>query len=93
MQNNYETIVIIDSSIAETAIKSVIEKITDLISANGKIESTNEWGKRRLAYPMKKKNEGYYVLINFTREPSFIDELERIYNITDEIIKHITIKK
>ena len=57
------------------------------------IKSTEEWGKKKLAYPIKKQNEGYYVLINFSSNPDFIDELERVYNITDEIIKHIVVKK
>ena len=91
--NNYETIIIINSNLDETAIKSSIEKVTKLIGEHGKVESTDEWGKRRLAYPIKKQNEGYYVLINFSSDPSFIDELERVYNITDEILKHIVVKK
>lgn len=91
--NNYETIIIINSNLDEAATKSTIEKITSLIGEHGKVESTEEWGKRRLAYPINKQAEGYYTLINFSSDPSFIDELERIYNITDEIIKHIVVKK
>ena len=64
-----------------------------ILHKNGKVESTEEWGKKKLAYPIKKQNEGYYVLINFSSNPDFIDELERVYNITDEIIKHIVVKK
>ena len=93
MQNKYETIVIINSSIEEAQIKDTITKITDLISGHGKLESTEEWGKRKLAYPIQKQSEGYYVLINFSSNPDFIDELERVYNITDEVIKHIIVKK
>ena len=91
--NNYETIMIINSNLEEAVIKSTIEKVNDLIAKNGKVESTEEWGKKRLAYPIKKQNEGYYVLINFSSNPDFIDELERVYGITDEIIKHIVVKK
>lgn len=90
---NYETIIIIDSSIEEASIKSATQKITDLISANGKVESVEEWGNKKLAYPVKKHSEGYYVLVNFSSNPEFIDELERVYNITDEVLKHIVIKK
>lgn len=93
MQNNYETIMIINSTIEEAAIKSTIEKIKDLISANGAVESVEEWGNKKLAYPVKKHSEGYYVLVNFSSNPEFIDELERVYNITDEVLKHIVIKK
>ncbi len=93
MQNNYETIIIINSNLDEAATKATVEKFTSLISENGAVESVEEWGKKRLAYPVKKQSEGYYTLINFSSNPEFIDELERVYNITDEIIKHIVIKK
>ncbi|MBQ8299435.1 MAG: 30S ribosomal protein S6 [Clostridia bacterium] len=93
MQNNYETIMIINSNLEEATINATIEKISALINANGKVESTEEWGKKKLAYPIKKQAEGYYVLVNFTSNPEFIDELDRIYNITDEVIKHIVVKK
>lgn len=93
MQNNYETIMIINSNLEEATIKATIEKFESLINANGKVESTEEWGKKKLAYPIKKQAEGYYVLVNFTSNPEFIDELDRIYNITDEVIKHIVVKK
>ena len=93
MQNNYETIMIINSNLEEATIRATIEKFESLINANGKVESTEEWGKKKLAYPIEKQNEGYYVLVNFTSNPEFIDELDRIYNITDEVIKHIVVKK
>ena len=93
MQNNYETIMIINSNLEEATIKATVEKFEALINANGKVESTEEWGKKKLAYPIKKQAEGYYVLVNFTSNPEFIDELDRIYNITDEVIKHIVVKK
>ncbi len=93
MQNNYETIMIINSNLEEATIKATVEKFQSLINANGKVESTEEWGKKKLAYPIKKQAEGYYVLVNFTSNPEFIDELDRIYNITDEVIKHIVVKK
>ena len=93
MQNNYETIMIINSNLEEATIKATVEKFESLINANGKVESTEEWGKKKLAYPIKKQAEGYYVLVNFTSNPEFIDELSRIYNITDEVIKHIVVKK
>ncbi len=93
MQNNYETIMIINSNLEEATIKATISKINALISEHGTVESTEEWGKKKLAYPIKKQSEGYYVLVNFSSNPEFIDELDRVYNITDEVIKHIVIKK
>lgn len=91
--NKYETIMIINSNLEEAAVKSTIDKVIGLIGSNGTVESTEEWGKKKLAYPIKKQNEGYYVLVNFESKPDFIDELERVYNITDEVIKHIVVKK
>ena len=91
--NKYETIFILNASLQDEEIKSNIDKISELISKNGEIESVEEWGRKKLAYPIKKQNEGYYVLINFSSNPEFIEELERVYNITDEIIKHIVVKK
>ena len=91
--NKYETIMIINSTLDEADTKATIDKFLALIGEHGTVESTEEWGKRKLAYPIQKQNEGYYTLVNFTSNPEFIDELERIYNITDEVIKHIVIKK
>lgn len=91
--NKYESIIIINSNLEEAAIKSAITKVTDLIAKHGEVESTEEWGKRKLAYPIQKQSEGYYVLITFSSNPDFISELERTYNITDDIIKYIVVKR
>ena len=56
------------------------------------MESIDEWGKRRLAYPINDMNDGYYVLVNFEAEPSFVAELERIFNITEGVMRSMTIK-
>lgn len=91
--NRYETIMILSPKLKEEETKSAIQKIKDLITSNGEVVTTDEWGLRKLAYPIQKFNEGYYVLIDFRSEVDFIDELYRVYNITDEIIKHIIVKK
>ena len=92
--NNYESVIIINPNLEDSQFGAVTEKFTSMIeSEGGKVESTEVWGKRKLAYPIQKNNEGYYVLINFSSNPEFIDELNRVYNITDEIIKHIIVKK
>ena len=91
--NKYESIIIINPAVEEQAIKNMIATFTDLINKNGKVESVEEMGKRKLAYEVKKNKEGYYVLFNFDAEPASIAELERNYRITDEIIKFITVKK
>lgn len=92
--NKYESIIIINPSLDEQGIKDVITKFTDLINNNnGKVENVDEMGKRKLAYEIKKQSEGYYVVYTFEANPEFIKELERIYRITDSIMKFITIRK
>lgn len=92
--NKYESVVIINPSLEEQGIKEVITKFTDLINNNdGKVENVEEMGRRKLAYEIKKHAEGYYVVYTFEANPEFIKELERIYRITDSIMKFITIRK
>jgi small subunit ribosomal protein S6 len=93
VMNNYETIFVIDASLSEEEINAISEKFTSLIAANGTTESVDVWGKRRLAYPIDYKTEGYYVLVNFASEAEFITELERIYNIIDGVLRTIVIRK
>ena len=91
--NRYETIMILKPTLTEKETKNAIQKIKDLITSNGEVVTTEEWGLRKLAYPILNFKEGHYVLIGFRSEADFIDELNRVYNITDEIIKHIIVKK
>lgn len=91
--NSYETILIIDSTYEEDAIKALISKFTSLIEKNAVLESVDEWGKRRLAYEIQDRTEGYYVLINFKSSPEFPKELDRIYRITDGVLRTIIIRK
>lgn len=92
--NKYETIMIVNPTIDEANLSSIVEKFEELIkSAEGTVSSKEVWGKRKLAYPIQKFNEGYYVLLNFESNPGFVDELTRVYNITDEVIKHIIVKQ
>lgn len=93
MLHKYETIFIIDAELEEETIKGLIEKFKNLIETSGQLESIDEWGKKKLAYPINDKNDGYYVLVNFSSEPDFPHELDRIYKITDGIIKSMIIKK
>jgi len=90
---SYETIFIIDASLEEDSIKALTEKFTALISKNGTLESVDEWGKRRLAYEIDDKTEGYYVLANFKADGDFPKELDRKFRITDGILRTIIIRK
>ena len=91
--NKYESVIIINPSIEEQAIKDLVTKFTDLINNNGKVESVDERGTQKLAYPIKKKEEVYYVVINFEAKTDSIDELERNYRIEDNIMKFIVLRK
>jgi small subunit ribosomal protein S6 len=93
IMNKYESVIIINPSLEEQGMKDVITKFTDLISKDGKVENVEEVGRKKLAYEIKKNTEGYYVVITFEANPEFITELERIYRITDDIMKFITIRK
>ena len=90
--SSYETIFIVNNTIGEEAVKAVVEKFVSLVGANGEIESVNEWGNRRLAYPIEDLTDGYYVLVNFKSMPEFPAELDRIFNITDGILRSMTTK-
>ena len=91
--NKYESVIIINPSLEEQGIKDVITNFTDLINSDGKVENVDEMGRRKLAYEIKKQSEGYYVVYTFEANPEFITELERIYRITDSVMKFITIRK
>ena len=91
--NSYETIFIIDAGLDEETTKAVVTKFTDLIAANGTVDTVDEWGKRRLAYEIDDKTEGFYVLANFKSGADFPKELDRQYKITDGILRTIIIKK
>lgn len=91
--NKYESVVIINPNVDEETMKALIEKFTTLINTDGKVESVEEVGKKKLAYEIKKNKEGYYVIYTFEANPELITELERNYRITDNVIKFIVIKK
>ena len=92
IMNAYETLFVVNPTIGDDAVKATVTKFTDLIAKNGAIENISEWGKRRLAYPINDIPEGYYVLVNFKSEASFISELERIYRIDENIMRDIVVR-
>ncbi len=89
----YETIFVLDASIGDEAIEGLVAKFKSLIEKNATIDSVDVWGKKRLAYEINDKTEGYYVLVNFTSAPDFPRELERVYRITDGVLRSIVIVK
>lgn len=92
--SDYETIFILKPDLGDEGTKAAVEKFTDLIAANGTIIEKNEWGMRKLAYPIQFLNEGYYVLVNFSSDPQFLTELDRIFQINrDIVLRSIIVKK
>ena len=91
--NKYESIIIVNPNVDEAGLKALEEKFTGLINENGKVESVENMGKRKLSYEIKKFNEATYMLFNFEAKPDSIVELERVYRITDDIIKFIVVRK
>ena len=89
----YETIFIVNATLTEEAIKGLVEKFTNLIAANGEIAKVEDWGKRRMAYAIEDLTEGYYVLVEFESNSAFPAELDRVYRITDGVMRSIIIAK
>ena len=87
----YETTMILNTKIGEDGTNALVEKFKNLISENGTIDNVDVWGKRRLAYEIEDEQEGYYVMITFTSKPEFPAELDRIYNITDGVLRSLTV--
>ncbi|MGN0764593.1 MAG: 30S ribosomal protein S6 [Aristaeellaceae bacterium] len=92
--NRYELTYIIDTALEETARKELIEKVSNLIAANGgEVEKVDEtWGKRRLAYAIDYKTEGWYVLVTFKAPAELPRELERNLEIYDSVIRYLVVK-
>ena len=87
---SYETMFIVNPQLSEDDTKAIVEKFTALMAENGEIEQVNEWGKRRLAYPINDLMEGYYVLVNHKADTQFIAELTRLFNINENIMRAMT---
>lgn len=89
----YEVMFIVNPEIGDEAVAQVAEKFKTLIENNGEIESFGEWGKRKLQYPINDVEDGAYYLSLFKAEPDFPAELERIFRITDGILRFLVINK
>ena len=83
----YETMLVTSAALDEEATAALVGKFKSLIEANGTLDSVDEWGKKRLAYPINDEVEGVYTVIKFTSEPAFPAELDRVYKITDGVLR------
>ena len=89
--NKYESMIIINPAVDEEKVNELSTRFTDMINKDGNVEKVDNLGKRKLAYPVKKNEDGIYVVFYFTANPSIIAELERNYRISDDVIKFMTI--
>ena len=91
--NKYEMMYIIDAALEDAPRKELIEKVSAQIAANGGVvEKVDEWGKRRLAYAINYKTEGYYVLVNFSAESEVPQEIERLLQINEQVLRYLVIR-
>ena len=92
-KNLYETVIVTTAKLGEEGNTALVERFKALIAELGTVQSVDDWGKRRFAYPIQKQTEGYYTLINFESNPEFTAELDRRYQITDGILRTIIVKR
>ena len=90
---SYETLFAVSGNLAEDDCKALVEKFVTLIKDNATDVEVNEWGKRRFAYPINYVNEGFYVLVSFKSEAGFTLELERVFGITEGVLRYMTTAK
>jgi len=90
--NKYEAVIILKANAAEEETVAFGEKMKEIISANGELTNVEEWGKKTLAYEIKKQTEGYYILFTFEAKPSFIAEFERILKLDEIVLKDMIVK-
>ena len=90
---NYEVMFIIDPTLEDEKKDAAVERVKGIIAAEGEVGNVDVWGLRKLAYPIQKKNEGYYVVIDFKAEPTLPTELDRRLRISEDFMRHIIVNK
>ena len=91
--NKYESIIILSSLISDEKRKEVVDKITTFLNEKSNLTETQDLGKRKLAYEINKQKEGHYYIFEFETNSETITELERLYRISDEVMRFITVRK
>jgi small subunit ribosomal protein S6 len=90
---NYECMIILEPTLEAEAIDNTIARFTDLVTKNaGKVEEVNKWGKRRLAYQIDHKTEGFYAVMNLQGENQTVKELDRVLKIADGVVRHMLVR-
>ena len=91
--NKYELMFILDPILENDKKEAAIETVKEIIASDGEVSKVNVWGVKKLAYPIRKKNEGYYVVMEFTASPELPKELDRRLKISDSFMRHLIINK
>jgi small subunit ribosomal protein S6 len=91
--NKYESIFVLSALLEDEKIQEIITKVKTLIETSAQLEKVDEWGKKRLAYEIDDQKEGYYTLVHFSAAPEFPAELERIYKITEGVLKYLIVRR
>ena len=90
---NYELMFIIESTLEDAVKEQTVDTVKGIIAENGEITKADVWGMKKLAYPIRKKNEGYYVVVEFKAKGDFPKELDRRLKISDNVIRHLIVNK
>lgn len=91
--NHYETMYIVSPALDDDSLKETLDKFSDLITKlKGSIVKVNEWGKKKLAYEVRRFDKGYYVVVDFCALPTMVTELERNLKLDDRVLKYLTVK-
>jgi small subunit ribosomal protein S6 len=90
---HYEVMVILDAGLEEDGIRSIIDRATQLIvNGGGTVDKVDRWGRRRFAYEVHHRTEGYYVLISATAEPAALAAVDRMLGLADDVIRHKVVR-
>ena len=90
--NSYESMFVVSVADGEEAAKATVSKFTELIAANAEVISIDDWGKRRMAYPIQDMNEGYYTVVTFKSAGDFPAEMERLMNIDETVLRSMVLR-
>ena len=93
VSSNYEVLYILNPNLGEEETAALVARFRDLAENHGNVSEVDEWGKRRLAYPINDLEEGYYVLMTFSANPAFPAELDRLMRINVNVMRSIIVSK